>query len=145
MTTSTGKFTPLVLSLKVLWPLQNTQSWHYLRPIMSSRGSIKYRVAKKLANIIQPLVCQSPHHLKNIQHFVQHIQKVKLEPGEVMTSYDIKTQFTLVPVDPSINIVKHELLQDPILPQRTNMSIQQIITLLEFCLKTHTSSSKVVL
>ena len=89
------------------------------------------------------LVGQSPHQLKNTQHFVQHIQKVKLEPGEVMKLYDVKSLFISVPVDSSINIVKHKLLQDPTLPQRTSMSIQQNITLLEFCSKTHTSSSKV--
>ena len=49
---------------KVLWPPQNTQSWHPLSPIMSSRGSITYGVAKELANIIFPLVSQSPHNLK---------------------------------------------------------------------------------
>ena len=106
-----------------------------LRPIMSSRGSITYVVAKKLTNITHPLFGQSPHHFKNTQHFMQHIQKVKLKPGEIITSYDIKTLLTSAPVDPSISIVKHKLHQDPTLPQRTNMSIQQIVTLLEFCLK----------
>ena len=59
-----------------------------------------------------------------------------------MTSYDVKALFTSVPMDLSINTVKQQLQQDPLLSQRT-MSIPQIITLLEFCLKTHTSSSKV--
>ena len=102
---------------------------------MSSRGSIIYGVAKELASIIHPLVGQSPHYLKNTQHFVQQIQLVKLEHGEVITSYDVKALFTSVPVDHSINIVKHRLTQDPTLPQRTQMSIPQIVTLLEFCLK----------
>ena len=66
---------------------------------------------------------------------MQHIKKVKLEPEEVMTSYDVKALFTSVPMDPSINIVKQKLQQDPLLSLRTNMSIQQIVTLLEFCLK----------
>ena len=38
-------------------------------------------------------------------------------------------------MDPSINIVKHRLTQDPTLQQRTQMSIPQIFTLLEFYLK----------
>ena len=33
---------------------------------------------------------------------MQHIQKVRLEPGEVITSHDVKALFTSVPVDPSI-------------------------------------------
>ena len=108
-----------------------------LRPIVSSRSSITYGVAKELASIIHPLVGQSAHHLKNTQHLVQQIQQVTLEQGEVITSYDVKTLFTSVPVDPSISLVKHRLTQDPTLPKRTKMSIPQIITLLEFCLKTN--------
>ena len=80
-----------------------------LRPIVSSRGSITYGVAKELAGIICPLVGQSPHHLKNAQNFVQHTQKARLEPGEVMASYDVKVLFSSVPVDPSIQIVQQKL------------------------------------
>ena len=58
-------------------------------------------VAKELAHIIKPLVGQSPHHLKNTQHFIQQLQGKKLEPGEVITSFDVKALFTSVPVHPS--------------------------------------------
>ena len=105
-----------------------------LRPIVSSRGSITYGVAKELAYIIKPLVDQSSHHLKNTQHFIQQLQGKRLEPGEVITSFNVKALFTSVPVAPGIQIDKHKLQQDPTLPQRTNVSIDQIITLLEFCL-----------
>ena len=105
-----------------------------LRPIVSSRGSITYGVAKELSHIIKPPVGQSPHHLKNTQHFIQQLQGKRLEPGETITSFDVKALFTSVPVQPSIQIVKQRLQQDNTLPQRTNMSIQQITSLLEFCL-----------
>ena len=104
-----------------------------LRPIVSSRGSITYGVAKELAYIIKPLVGQSPHHLKNT-HFAQQLQGKRLEPGEVITSFDAKALFTSVPVLPAIQIVKQRLQQDTTLPQRTSMSIPQITSLLEFCL-----------
>ena len=100
---------------------------------MFSRGSITYGVAKELAHIIKPLVGQSPHHLKNTQHFIQQIQGKRLESGEVIPSFGVKALFTSVPVATSIQIVKQILQQDPTLPQRTNMSIQQITTLLECC------------
>ena len=105
-----------------------------LRPIVSSRGSITYGVAKELAHIIKPLVVQSPHHLKNTQHFIQQLQGKKLEPGEVITSFDVKALFTSSPVQPAIQIVKQRLQQDNTLPQRISMSIPQITSLLEFCL-----------
>ena len=73
------------------------------------------RRVKELANIIRPLVGQSPHHFKNTQQFVDYIHEVKLEPGEVITSYDVKALFTSVPVNPSIAIVQQKLQQDPLL------------------------------
>ena len=93
-----------------------------------------YGVAKELLHIIKPLVGQSPHHLKNTQHFIQQLQGKRLEPGETITSHDVKALFTSVPVQPSIQIVKQRLQQDNTLPQRTSMSIPQITSLLEFCL-----------
>ena len=108
---------------QVLWPAQNPQNRHPLRPIVSSRGSITYGVAKELSHIIKPLVGQSPHHLKNTQHFIQQLQGKRLEPGETITSFDVKALFTSVPVQPSIQIVKQRLQQDNTLPQRTSMSI----------------------
>ena len=69
------------------------------------------------------------------QHFVQQIHSKRLEPGEVMTSFNVKALFTSVPVVPSIHIVQQKLVQDSTLPQRSNMSIQQIVILLELCLK----------
>ena len=101
---------------------------------MSSRGAITYGVARELSHIIKPLIGQSPHNLKNIQHFIQQLQGKRLEAGEVITSFDVKALFTSVPIQPSIQIVKQRLQQDSTLPQRTFMSIPQIITLLEFCL-----------
>ena len=87
-----------------------------LRPIVSSRGSITYGVAKELAHIIKPLVGQSPHHLKNTQHFIQQLQGKKLDLGEVITSFDVKALFTSVPVKPAIQIVKQRLQQDNTIP-----------------------------
>ena len=94
-----------------------------LRPIVSNRGSITYKVAKELSHIIKPLVSQSPLHLKNTQHFIQQLQGKKLEAGEIITSYDVKALFTSVPVQPAIQIFKQRLQQDTTLPQRTSMSI----------------------
>ena len=87
-----------------------------LRPIVSSRGSITYGVAKELVYIIKPLVDQSPNHLKNTQHFIQQLQGKRLKPGKVIISFDVNALFTSGPVAPSIQIVKQRLQQDPTLP-----------------------------
>ena len=76
-------------------------------------ASITYGVAKELAFIIKPLVGQSPHHLKNTKHFIQQLQGNKLEPGEVITSFDVKALFTSVPVHPAIQMVKQGYSKTP--------------------------------
>ena len=64
VTQSTEKCTQLALSPQSFMASPKFTSWQPLRPIMSSRGSITYGVAKELANISCPLVSQSPHHYK---------------------------------------------------------------------------------
>ena len=107
-----------------------------LRPIVSSRGSINYEVAKELSRILRPLVGKSPHHIKNTGDFVQQVRGIKLLPTESITSYDVSALFTSVPIESAITIIRNKLELDPELHQRTTMKVEHIISLLEFCLKT---------
>ena len=52
-----------------------------------------------------------------------------------MVSFDVKALFTLVLVDPAFSIVQNKLLHHPLFSHNTSISIQHIITLLEFHLK----------
>ena len=106
-----------------------------LRPIISSIGSVTHSTAKELARIIKPLVGGSSHHVKNNMDFIQSIEGTQLKPEECMMSFDVESLFTSVPIEPAIAIIK-KLLEDKSLHQRTNMTVNQISCLLEFCLKT---------
>ena len=50
--------------------------------------------------------------MKNTQDFVDQVKSIRLEEGECITSYDVKTLFTWFPMDPAISIVSHKLEQD---------------------------------
>ena len=106
-----------------------------LRPRVSSCGSVTYGVAKELAKILKPLVGQSPHHINSTQDFVEQAKHFKLESGECLSSYDVSALFTSVPIDPALNIIKDLLVKDNTLKERTVMDVEDIILLLEFCLK----------
>ena len=106
-----------------------------LRPMVSSCGSVTYGVAKELAKILKPLVGQSPHHINSTQDFVEQAKHLKLESGECLSSYDVSALFTSVPIDPALNIIKDLLVKDNTLKERTVMDVEDIILLLEFCLK----------
>ena len=109
---------------------------HPHRPIVSSRGSINYEVTKELSRVLRPLVSSSLHHIKNTADFVQQLKGITLEANENMVSYDVSALCTSVPIDPTINIIRRKLELDQELHLRTSMNVEQIISLLEFCLKT---------
>ena len=106
-----------------------------LRPIVSSCGSVTYGVAKELAKFLKPLVGKSPHHINSTQDFVEQVKHTTLAPGKCLSSYDVSALFTSVPIDPALKIIKDLLVKDPTLKDRTVIGIDDIIILLEFCLK----------
>ena len=106
-----------------------------LRPIVSSRGSVSSNTANKLARILQPLAGRTTYSVQNTKDFAEQIKNIKLLPDECIISYDVKALFTSVPIEPAIKITKQHLENDKELQQRTSMSVQHIIMLLEFCLK----------
>ena len=101
-----------------------------LRPTVSSRG-----VSKERARILKPLVENHNTMSTNTMDFVQYIRCIHLQQDEYIISYDVKALFTSVPIRPSINIIKKHLEQDKELQQRTMLTVNDIMCLLEFCLK----------
>ena len=106
-----------------------------MKPMVSSRGAVSYETAKELARILKPLVGKSPYHVHNSRDFVQQIKCIQLQQDECNISYDVKALFTSVSIGPTINIIKEHPEQDKELQQRTTMTVNNIICLLEFCLK----------
>ena len=106
-----------------------------LRPIVSSTRTTTYNTAKELARILKPIVGSSIHHVQNTRDFVEQIKETRLEQGECIISYDVAALFTSVPIQPVLNITKEKLANDIALHQRTSMTIDHIITLLEFSLR----------
>ena len=127
---------------QVLWPPKIHSLDTPIRPVVSSCGSVTYEVTKELAKILKPLIGKSPHHITRTEDFVEHIKHITLVPGECLSSYDVSALFTLVPGDPALNIIRDLLDKDHTLKERTVLAVNDIIPLLDFVLKTHTSPSK---
>ena len=109
---------------------------------MSSGESVTHGVAKELAKILKPLVGKSPHHINSTQDFVEQTKHITLAPRECLSSYDVSTLFTSVPVDPALNIIMDLLEKDHTLKERTVMEVSDIILLLESVSRTSTFLSK---
>ena len=91
-------------------------------------------MAKVLTRILKSQVGKSPHHIHGLQGFVEQANKVTLQLGECLSSYDVTPLFTSVPVDPALGIIKGLLEQDNTLRERTVLPAKDIILLLDFCL-----------
>ena len=61
---------------------------------------------------------------------------ITLQANECIASYDVSALFTSVPIDPAINIIRRKLELDQELHSRTAMKVEQIISPLEFCIRT---------
>ena len=107
---------------------------HLLRPIVSSRGSVTYGVAKVLAKIIKPLVEKSPPHVCSTKDFLERAGKFMLQPSECLSLYHVTALFNSVPVDPALKVIQDLLEQDTSLCDRAVLSVQNIIELLGLCL-----------
>ena len=105
-----------------------------LRPIISSIGTATYNTANELARILKPLVGTSTHHVQNTRDFIDQIKEVRLKDGESIMPYDVTSLFTSVPIKPALDIIQQRLAKDEDLQKITSMTIQHIITLLDFCL-----------
>ena len=92
-------------------------------------------MAKELTKILKPLVGNFPHHINSTQDFVEQIKNETVLPGECLSCYDVSVLLISVPVDPALGIIKDLLEKDPTLKERTVMSGEDIILILEFCLK----------
>ena len=102
---------------------------------MVSIGSVSYGVAKELARIIKPLVGATEYHVNNSMEFTEEIKKMKLEEGECLTSYDVSALFTSIPISSALDIINNKLQDDTDFHNRTKMSTNNIIELLDFCLR----------
>ena len=77
---------------------------------------------------------KSPHHIQSTGDFVAKAKRLTLQLGECLSSYDVTSLFTSVPIDPALNIIKDLLEKDEKLNERTVLLVQNIIELLGFCL-----------
>jgi hypothetical protein len=55
-----------------------------------------------------------------------------LRENEVLVSFDVVSLFTNIPTDLAIDVARRRLLADETLPDRTNLTVDSLITCLNF-------------
>ena len=79
-----------------------------LRPVVSMIGTAEYELAKYLDDLIRPNIPTKFMVNSNTQ-FLDELKKVELCPTDCMVSFDVKSLFTNVPLNETINLVADSL------------------------------------
>ena len=78
---------------------------------------------------------KTEHHVRNSKEFAEYMQSLKVGPEEELRSYDVSALFTSVPVDKALEIITKRLQDDITLLKRTPLSPDDVIAVLDKCLK----------
>ena len=103
---------------------------------VASRGSVTYEVAKFVTTLISPLVGRTPYHIKHSVDLKDKLTPIHIEEDETIVSFDVSALFTSVPIGDAVCIIGDMLRNDESLPDRTKLSVAQIVDLLTLCLPT---------
>ena len=80
-----------------------------LGPILSSRHAVTYKVTNKLTSIIRPLVA-IPHHIRNTQHFMDHVKSIQLQQGECIVYYDNASSLLCIHINMTDVLLKQSII-----------------------------------
>ena len=107
-----------------------------MRPIVSYTGTPLYEISKYIANILRPYGKLKEQHTHSSKSFSTFICQQKIEPDEIMVSFDVTSLYTTIPIDEALLIIRDLLEHDQKLADRTLLSPKQILDLLDILLRT---------
>ncbi|XP_068691539.1 uncharacterized protein [Montipora foliosa] len=105
-----------------------------LRPIVSCIGSALYNTSKFLSDILSPIQNLNGYSVLNSSQFAKQVANIEILDDEVMVSFDVVSLFTAIPVNKACDYIRNKLNCDNTLQTRTNLSTDDIISLLDFTL-----------
>ena len=105
-----------------------------LRPIVTCTNSTLYKTSRFLTEIFSPLQNKNGFSLKNSSQFSKEMANLSIGKDDVMVSFEVISLFIAIPVTKGCTYIKSKLKRDPTLPLQTNLTMDDIISLMEFIL-----------
>ncbi|KAL9958564.1 hypothetical protein ACROYT_G035593 [Oculina patagonica] len=104
------------------------------QPINSCIGSPTYEVSKYLARVLKTLQKGNHYTVRNSTEFSEFVINQRVADDEELVSFDVVSLFTSIPVKLAIEVVKTNLEQSDEWKETTNLTVEQVIGLLEIVL-----------
>ena len=104
-----------------------------MRPIVSFVGSATYELSKFLKNILNSLVGKTIFTTSNSLEFVKYVSDYVIDDSQVQVSFDVVSLLTTIPINLAKQIVYDRLSFDDELPNRTNLTVSEIMAALDIC------------
>ena len=95
-----------------------------MRPILSATQTYNYALAKWLEDKLKPL-SYNQYTVSDTFQFVDEIQGLKINNGELLVSYDVTSLFTNVPLDETIQILADKALTDDWFNKTTKLTLSK--------------------
>ena len=86
------------------------------------RGTPLYEISKFIANVLKPYGKLKERHTHSSKSFSAFKCQLKIEPDEIMVSFDVTSLYTTIPIDQALLIIKDLLEYDDKLADRTLLS-----------------------
>ena len=103
-----------------------------IRTIASNLNTGTYQLAKHLSKILSPLR-ESEYTIKSTRHFMEIIKHKKVPEGFQMVLFDVKSRFTNVPLEMTIDIILRRIYTSHELT--TSLPKKEMKELLSLCTK----------
>jgi len=98
-----------------------------LRPIVSNSGVPTYQLSKYFAGLLSQLTWNSAHHPPNSFQFVQILKSLRVQPEDLMVSFDVVSLFHNVPIVDSLDL-RSQHFEDNVL-----VLFKHVLTSTYFC------------
>ena len=93
-----------------------------------------YPLSKILIGVLDAMVGQTSSYVKNSKSFAEFITMQVLTNEEILVSFDVISLFTCIPTGLAVQVACQTLEEDPSLPGRMDLSVDNIVGLLNLCL-----------
>ena len=83
-----------------------------IRPIVDYTDSLGYETSRALEDLLNPLIGNTEHHVKNSKDPADELSGVFIEDNEMFNSHDVVSLFTNTPIKQSPDIIEKRLMDD---------------------------------